>query len=71
MYEKLCNFYVTPKAGALDYRWTFPSGSVVISPTSTAAEIALNVEGLSDGVHQLCVETRSAFGYSDQCCKLF
>ena len=64
-------FYVTPKPGALDYRWTFPSGSVVISPTSTAAEIALNVEGLSDGVHQLCVETRSAFGYSDQCCKLF
>lgn len=64
-------FYVTPVVGALDYEWTFPNGSVVISATDNAAEIALNVEALDAGVHEICVRTRSIAGYSDPCCKLF
>ncbi|MBK8737488.1 MAG: hypothetical protein IPL98_16910 [Saprospiraceae bacterium] len=71
MYEELCNFSVTPVVGALDYEWTFPNGSVVISATDNAAEIALNVEVLDVGVHEICVRTRSIAGYSDPCCKLF
>lgn len=50
--------YVTPVVGALDYKWTFPNGSVVVSGLDNAAEIALNVEA-DAGVHEICVRTEA------------
>ncbi len=73
----ICNynsilFSVDPVPGAIRYHWTLPEKARIISSNPNDHLIIVNQQFLDPlGIHEICVQTESADGFSEPCCLSF